>query len=100
VRIDDDTEYTRPRVQLHFRGAKVRDKVVGSSIGSKTQTIMRTNDLLFSRIDARNGAMALVPSELDGGVATNDFPVFEIQIDRILPAIDVARLRALESRFD
>ena len=86
VRIDDDTEYTRPRVQLHFRGAKVRDKVVGSSIGSKTQTIMRTNDLLFSRIDARNGAMALVPSELDGGVATNDFPVFEIQIDRILPA--------------
>lgn len=85
-RIEDDTEYTRPRVQLHFRGAKVRDKVAGSSIGSKTQTRMRTNDLLLSRIDARNGAMALVPSELDGAVATNDFPVFEIQIDRILPA--------------
>jgi len=47
---------------------------------------MRTNDLILSRIDARNGAMALVPSELDGAIATNDFPVFEIRSDRVLPA--------------
>jgi len=68
IKIKDEMEYTRPRVQLHFRGARVRDRVAGSSIGSKSQTIMRTNDLLLSRIDARNGAMALVPSELDGAI--------------------------------
>jgi type I restriction enzyme M protein len=86
VRISDDLEYTRPRVQLHFRGAKIRDCVAGSSIGSKRQTVIRSNDLLLSRIDARNGAMAIVPSELDGAVATNDFPVFEICTDRVVPA--------------
>jgi type I restriction enzyme M protein len=86
VKIRDEVEYTRPRVQLHFRGAKVRDRVAGSEIGSKLQTRIHTNDLLLSRIDARNGAMALVPSELDGAIATNDFPVFEIRNDRVLPA--------------
>ena len=86
IKINDRNEYTRPRVQLHFRGARVRDCVLGSQIGSKSQTIMGTNDLVISRIDARNGAMALVPSELDGAIATNDFPVFEIRSDRVLPA--------------
>ena len=86
TRISDHTEYTRPRVQLHFRGAKVRDRAMGSDIGSKSQTIIRTNDLLLSRIDARNGAMALVPSDLDGAIATNDFPAFEIQTDLVLPS--------------
>ena len=86
IRILDEVEYTRPRVQLHFRGAKVRDRVAGSEIGSKLQTVIRTNDLILSRIDARNGAMALVPSELDGAIATNDFPVYEIRSERVLPA--------------
>jgi type I restriction enzyme M protein len=86
IRIKDDVEYVRPRVQLHFRGAKIRDRVEGTKIGSKLQTVVHTNDLLASRIDARNGAMAIVPSELDGAIATNDFPVFEIRSDRVLPA--------------
>ncbi|MEO6784714.1 MAG: N-6 DNA methylase, partial [Chthoniobacteraceae bacterium] len=86
IRIQDDVEYTRPRVQLHFRGAKVRDRVSGIDIGSKSQTVIHTNDLLLSRIDARNGAMTLVPSGLDGAIATNDFPVFEIRNELVLPA--------------
>ena len=76
IRIQDQIEYTRPRVQLHFRGAKIRDRAFGSEIGSKSQTIVHTNDLLLSRIDARNGAMALVPSELDGAIATKRFSCF------------------------
>lgn len=86
ITIQDDMEYARPRVQLHFRGAKVRDRVQGSAIGTKSQTVMRTGDLVLSRIDARNGAMAIVPSELDGAVATNDFPVFEIDAERAVAA--------------
>jgi type I restriction enzyme M protein len=85
IRIDDDQTYTRPRVQLHFRGALVRDQVRGTLIGSKLQTLIRSNDLILSRIDAHNGAMALAPEELNGAIATNDFPVFAIQTDRVLP---------------
>lgn len=85
VRVADEVVYKRPRVQLHFRGAKVRDEVAGAQIGSKQQTLIRANDLLFSRIDAHHGAMAIAPEELDGGIATNDFPVFSIRNDRITP---------------
>jgi type I restriction enzyme M protein len=82
----DDVVYRRPRVQLHFRGARVRDAVQGSDIGTKSQTFIRTSDLIVSKIDARNGAMAIVPSELNGAIATNDFPVFEIDEDKVSPA--------------
>lgn len=85
VRIKDDVQYVRPRVQLHFRGAKIRDRVYGREIGSKSQTKVVVDDLLLSRIDAHNGAMAIVPNELDGAVATNDFPTFAIRHERVLP---------------
>ncbi len=83
VKVEDDRIYTRPTVQMHFRGAKVRDREVGSKIGTKNQFVMRANDLIMSRIDARHGAMAIVPSLLDGSIATNDFPIFEIDVDRV-----------------
>lgn len=83
VRVEDDEVYVRPTVQMHFRGAKVRDREVGAKIGTKNQFLMRANDLIMSRIDARHGAMAIVPSTLDGGIATNDFPLFEIDTDRV-----------------
>lgn len=83
VRLQDDGVYTRPTVQMHFRGAKVRDREVGAKIGTKNQFAMRANDLIMSRIDARHGAMAIVPSILDGAIATNDFPLFEIDTDRV-----------------
>ena len=40
---------------------------------------------ILSRIDARNGAFGLVPKQLDGGVVSNDFPVFNIKHIRIEP---------------
>lgn len=83
VRVEDEVVYARPTVQMHFRGAKVRDREVGARIGTKNQFLMRANDLIMSRIDARHGAMALVPSVLDGAIATNDFPLFEIDTDRV-----------------
>ena len=86
ISLVDDDQYKRPRVGLHFKGARVRDVAMGIDIGTKNQTLIRTNDLILSKIDARNGAMALVPSELDGAIATNDFPVFEIDSLRINPS--------------
>jgi len=44
------------------------------------------DQFILSRIDARNGAMGLVPTELDGAVVTNDFPTFNVNRERLLPA--------------
>jgi type I restriction enzyme S subunit len=44
---------------------------------SATQRLrVRANQFIISRIDARNGASALVPDHLDGAVVSNDFPAF------------------------
>ncbi|MBI2060111.1 MAG: restriction endonuclease subunit S [Nitrospirae bacterium] len=48
--------------------------------------IARTGQFIFSRIDARNGALGVVPPELDGAVVTNDFPVFEVDQDHLSTA--------------
>jgi len=85
IKLDDDTEYTRPTVKMRFRGMKVRDKKFGRDIGSKSQTVIKAGDLIFSRIDAHNGAMAIVPKELEGAIATNDFPSFSIDTEVITP---------------
>ncbi len=84
-KLEDDEEYTRPTVQMHFRGMRKRDRKYGREIGTKTQTGIREGDLIFSRIDAHNGAMAIVPRELDGAIATNDFPSYAIDKSRIEP---------------
>ena len=40
---------------------------------------------IYSRIDARNGAYDIIPSELDGCVVSKDFPVFDVDTSIVLP---------------
>ena len=40
---------------------------------------------IYSRIDARNGAYDIIPSELDGFVVSKDFPVFDVDTSKVLP---------------
>ena len=40
---------------------------------------------IYSRIDARNGAYGLVGPELDGFVVSKDFPIYDINTQRVIP---------------
>jgi hypothetical protein len=42
-------------------------------------------DLVYSKIDCRNGAIGIIPTEFDKVVVTNEFPVYKIREDRIIP---------------
>ena len=53
-----------------------------------------SGQFVYSRIDARNGAYAIVPSHLDGAVVSKDFPVFTIQPDRVVPSYLIHFMRA------
>ena len=48
--------------------------------------VARRCQFILSRIDARNGALGIVPPELDEAIVTPDFPVFNILQTRMLPA--------------
>ena len=79
VVIEDGTLYKRITVRLYGQGVSKRDELLGKEIGTKRQFLAHARQLIISRIDARNGAFGIVPSELEGAIVTNDFWLFEVQ---------------------
>lgn len=77
--------YTQVTVKLWGQGVVERSFVTGQEIGANSRLVVRANQLLLSRIDARNGAIGLVPQRLDGAVVSNDFPAFSIVSERLHP---------------
>ena len=41
--------------------------------------------MVFSKIDARNGAFALVSEDVDGSIVTKDFPTYRVNEQRVRP---------------
>lgn len=71
-----DAEYDEVTIRLWGKGVISRGKVRGADI-TTPRRVVRANQLILSKIDARNGAIGLVPQELDGAIVSNDFPSFE-----------------------
>ena len=76
--IEDEKLYKRVTVKINANGVVLRDEEYGKNIGTKRQFIVKEGQMIVSKIDARNGAFGLIPSELDGAIVTNDFPLFDI----------------------
>ena len=79
--VDPATEYHEVTVKLWGKGVVSRGKVLGSDVTS-VRRVVRRDQLILSKIDARNGAIGLVPPELDGAIVSNDFPSFELRDPR------------------
>ena len=92
--LDDLATYKQVTVKLYGKGAVLRKELLGSEIQTRPQFLVRTGQLIMSRIDARNGAFAILPEELDGGVVTQDFPVFKVNLDVIEPEFLAILLRS------
>jgi type I restriction enzyme, S subunit len=64
-----------------FRGIKKK----GNQFAYKKLTRLRTNDFTYPKLMAWEGAYAVIPPECDGLVVSTEFPVFELNQERILP---------------
>ena len=85
VMIDDEKEYTRITVKLFNKGIVVRDVVYGSQFKTKKQQMVHAGQFVISKIDGKSGAFAFLPQELDGCIVTPDFPVFDVNRQKVLP---------------
>jgi type I restriction enzyme S subunit len=72
---DPAAEYHEVTIKLWGKGVVSRGKVRGSDVMTSRRAV-RANQLILSKIDARNGAIGLVPPELDSAIVSNDFPSF------------------------
>ena len=79
-----DAEYKEITTRLWGKGVLERGRISGAAVNGR-RFIARKDQFIASRIDARNGAMGVVPESLDGALVTNDFPLFEVNRKHILP---------------
>lgn len=85
VDLQPATEYREITIRLWGKGVVLRGLVSGAEVAASRRAVARQGQFILSRIDARNGAMGIVSAELDGAIISNDFPVFDIATDRLLP---------------
>lgn len=74
--IDGTSTYRLIKLRLYQKGVELRQFKQGSELGSK-QFIAKQGQFIISKIDARNGAMGIVPENLDRAVVTGDFLLFD-----------------------
>ena len=78
IQVDDFATYSRVTIRMAGNGVALRDRVVGSEIGTKRQFIARAGQFVLSKIDARNGAFGVLPHECDNAIVTGNFWVFDV----------------------
>ncbi len=83
VQVDDLVTYSRITIRMAGKGVALRDRVIGSEIGTKRQFIARTGQFVLSKIDARNGAFGVLPEECDNAIVTGNFWVFDVDHTRL-----------------
>jgi type I restriction enzyme, S subunit len=83
--IRPDESYKEITVKLWGKGVVLRRIASGAELNGSRRFLARQRRLILSRIDARNGAIGIVPESLDGSVVSNDFPLFQIDNNRALP---------------
>lgn len=85
VRLEPELTYAQVTARLWGKGLTLRGRIKGMEIAADQQMRVSAGQFLISKIDARHGAFGIVPEALAGAVVSNDFPVFDVAVDRALP---------------
>lgn len=80
-----ETEYQFAGVYSFGRGVFQAERKMGTEISYPRLARLRANDLVYLKLGAWEGAFGVVPERLAGMVVSPEFPVFEIDQDRVLP---------------
>lgn len=70
--------YKRLTIRMNGQGIEIRDCVPGTEIATKRQFVVKSGQLLLSKIDARNGAFGILPEHCNGAIITGNFWAFDI----------------------
>lgn len=92
VVLEEGRTYRRVTVKLYGKGVLLRDRVTVDDLKGDKWFQVKAGDLIFSKIDARNGAFGLIPETLDDGIVTSEFPTFTVKDTEYHPALLAALL--------
>lgn len=84
VVLEDGVGYRTMGVRWYGKGAYDRGRGTTETIKAKRLFRAHAGDFVFNRIDTQKGAFDVVPDVLDGALATNEFPLYVPEPDRLL----------------
>jgi len=87
VSVERDRDYHFAGVYCFGRGVFRGQKKKGLEFSCDRLTTLRAGDFVYPKLMAWEGALAVVPPECDGLVVSTEFPVFEIDTNRVLPEV-------------
>lgn len=73
-----------PMITIRFDGEMEQRSRVSNDIKGKL-FLAHAGDVVYSKIDVRNGAIGIVPESLPVVAVTSEFPVYEVRTDIALP---------------
>jgi len=77
--------YRQIGVRLWGKGSYERKSMDGGDTKYKILYKVKAADLIVNKIWARNGSVAIIPTEVDGCFVSSEFPTFELNKKKILP---------------
>ena len=84
-------------VGINGKGARERIIKDGKWLVPFVGYRVKGGQFIYSRIDARNGAFAIIPNSLNNAVVSKDFPIFDIDNNKI--RTDILLYSLLEKSF-
>jgi len=85
VAVQDDRLYANLGVKWYAAGTFLREPRAGSEIKAKTLFRVRPGQFVYNRLFATEGSFALIRPEDAEAVASNEFPVFEVDSSELAP---------------
>ncbi|MGW3007481.1 hypothetical protein ACWC9R_01380 [Streptomyces sp. NPDC001219] len=76
ITVDPQAEYRQIGIRSHGRGLFTKEAVTGESLGSKKVFWVEPGDLVINIVFAWEGAIAIVPPEIEGYCGSHRFPTY------------------------
>lgn len=86
VSVEPEGEYPIAGIYSFGRGLIRRPTIRGSETSYATLSRLRAGQLTMSKLNAWEGALAVVPKEFEGSYVSPEYPVFDIDDDKADPA--------------
>ena len=90
IHMTDDAEYRLVTVKRSRGGVVTRENLKGREISVKSQFLLHPGDFLISKRQIVHGACGIVPAELEGSIASNEYAIL-----RGKPTVDLEFLNYL-----
>ncbi len=86
IPVTPGTPYRTIGVKWWGEGAYERTTIDGSQTAAKTLSVVQEHDLIINKIWVRHGSTAIASRDVDGCAASGEFPQFQLDQSRVLPA--------------